>query len=77
MCEVYGKLRGKRRTQMGLLAAGLLSFSNFLCIGLNAQMSGGVLSGTVMDASQAAIPRSVGKFDLVEMIAESMFVRGW
>ena len=56
MGEVYGKLRGKRRTEMVFLAAGLLAFSNVLCIGLNAQVSGGVLSGTVVDASQAAIP---------------------
>ncbi|PYR95812.1 MAG: TonB-dependent receptor, partial [Acidobacteria bacterium] len=41
---------------MALLAAGVLAFSSVLCIGLNAQVSGGVLSGTVMDASQAAIP---------------------
>jgi len=41
---------------MVFLVAGLLAFSSVLCVGLNAQVSGGVLSGTVMDASQAAIP---------------------
>src|SRR2546426_9009698 len=48
-CNVHG-------TQMVLLVAGLLAFFNLLSIGLNAQVSGGVLSGTVTDASQAAIP---------------------
>ena len=41
---------------MVFLVAALLAFSSVLCVGLNAQVSGGVLSGTVMDASQAAIP---------------------
>src|SRR5881296_499997 len=41
---------------MVFLVAGLLAFLNLLSIGLNAQVSGGVLSGTVTDASQAAIP---------------------
>src|SRR5437016_8821797 len=49
-------LRVRHGTEMALLAAGVLAFSSVLCIGLNAQVSGGVLSGTVMDASQAAIP---------------------
>ncbi len=41
---------------MVFLVAGLLAFPSVLCVGLNAQVSGGVLSGTVMDGSQAAIP---------------------
>jgi len=41
---------------MVFLVAGLLAFFNLFSIGLNAQVSGGVLSGTVTDASQAAIP---------------------
>src|SRR6266568_6544020 len=58
MSSVYRvrNLRGKHGTEMAVLAAGVLAFSSVLCIGLNAQASGGVLSGTVMDASQAAIP---------------------
>src|SRR5438034_3517608 len=58
MSSVYRirNLRGRHGTAMALLAAGVLAFSSVLCIGLNAQVSGGVLSGTVMDASQAAIP---------------------
>src|SRR5437870_1894704 len=58
MSSVYRvrNLRGRHGTEMALLAAGVLAFSSVLCIGLNAQVSGGVLSGTVMDASQAAIP---------------------
>src|SRR2546425_2977335 len=36
--------------------AALLAFSNLLCVSLNAQISGGSLSGTVTDTSQAAIP---------------------
>src|SRR5262245_65156578 len=39
-----------------VLVAGLLVFSNILCASLNAQVSGGSLSGTVTDSSQAAIP---------------------
>src|SRR2546422_1375282 len=46
----------RRGACMVFLVAGLLAFSSVLCVGLNAQVSGGVLSGTVMDASQAAIP---------------------
>src|SRR5262249_57270081 len=46
---------GKRRSELVILV-GLLAFFSVLRIGLNAQVSGGVLSGTVMDASQAAIP---------------------
>src|SRR2546428_10254653 len=34
----------------------LLAFSDLLCAGLNAQVSGSILSGTVVDVSQAAIP---------------------
>src|SRR6266566_3732777 len=58
MSSVYRvrNLRGRHGTEMALLAAGVLAFSSVLCLGLNAQVSGGVLSGTVMDASQAAIP---------------------
>src|SRR5215831_9609924 len=41
---------------MIFLVAGLLAFSNILCMSLNAQISGGSLSGTVTDTSQAAIP---------------------
>src|SRR2546425_1612389 len=36
--------------------AALLAFSNLLCVSFNAQVSGGSLSGTVTDTSQAAIP---------------------
>src|SRR5437870_13862883 len=36
--------------------AALLAFSNLLCVSFNAQVSGGSLSGTVTDSSQAAIP---------------------
>src|SRR5947208_989968 len=58
MSSVYRirNLRGRHGTAMALLAAGVLAFSSVLCIGLNAQVSGGVQFGTVMDASQAAIP---------------------
>jgi hypothetical protein len=38
------------------LVTGLLTFSNPLCIGLTGQISGGVLSGKVVDVSQAVIP---------------------
>src|SRR5262245_33075923 len=41
---------------MIFLVAGVLAFSNILCVSLNAQVSGGSLSGTVTDTSQAAIP---------------------
>ena len=41
---------------MVFLAAGLLAFSSVLCPGLNAQVSGGIVSGTVLDAAEAAIP---------------------
>src|SRR5262245_24054534 len=40
------------------LVAGLLAISNVFCIELNAQASGGVVSGTVVDASRAAIPNA-------------------
>src|SRR5215475_15462706 len=43
---------------MIFLVAGLLAFSNILCMSLNAQISGGSLSGTVTDTSQAAIPNA-------------------
>src|SRR3989441_6428667 len=56
VCKVQGKPPGKRRTEMVCLVAGLLAFLNLLSSALNAQVSGGVLSGTVTDASQAAIP---------------------
>src|SRR3989475_9787442 len=58
MSRVYRvrSLRGRHGTEMALLAAGVLAFSSVLCVGLNAQVSAGFLSGTVMDASQAAIP---------------------
>src|SRR5207244_10166453 len=46
------------RTDMIFLVAGLLTFSNLLCVSLNAQVSGGSLSGTVTDTSQAAIPNA-------------------
>src|SRR5437899_7430647 len=36
--------------------AALLAFSNLLCVSLSAQVSGGSLSGTVTDTSQAPIP---------------------
>jgi hypothetical protein len=52
----HARLRGKLRTEMAFLFALLLAFSSVLCIGLNAQVSGATLSGTVVDASQAAIP---------------------
>src|SRR5437870_9965880 len=45
-----------RSHEMVFLLASLIAFSNVLCVGLNAQGSGGVLSGTVVDASRAAIP---------------------
>src|SRR5215470_406119 len=48
--------RPTRRTDMVFLLARLLAFSNILCVSLNAQISGGSLSGTVTDTSQAAIP---------------------
>jgi len=44
------------RTDMIFLVASLLAFCNLLCVSLNAQVSGGSLSGTVTDTSQAAIP---------------------
>ena len=34
----------------------LLAFSNLVCVSLNAQVSGGSISGTVMDTAQAVIP---------------------
>src|SRR5213593_4089488 len=43
---------------MIFLVAGLLAFSNVLCLSLNAQVSGGSLSGNVTDSSQAAIPNA-------------------
>src|SRR6267378_7283370 len=44
------------RRDMIFVVAGLLAFSNLLCVSLNAQVSGGSLSGTVTDTSHAAIP---------------------
>src|SRR5438876_2355148 len=44
------------RPDMIFLVAALLAFSNLLCASFNAQFSGGSLSGTVTDSSQAAIP---------------------
>src|SRR5260370_42592870 len=44
------------RLQRGFRAAGLWAFSALVCVSLNAQVSGGSLSGTVTDTSQAAIP---------------------
>jgi len=41
---------------MIFLIAGLLAFCNLLSPSLSAQVSGGTLSGTVTDASRAAIP---------------------
>src|SRR2546428_7163397 len=41
---------------MIFLVASLLAFSNLLCVSLSAQVSGGSLSGTVTDTSQAPIP---------------------
>src|SRR2546422_776541 len=43
---------------MILLLAVLLAFSNSFCVSLNAQMSGGSLSGTVTDNARAAIPNA-------------------
>src|SRR5438046_2251683 len=43
---------------MVFLIAGLLAFSNVLYVGLSPQVSDGVLSGTVTDASRAAIPNA-------------------
>jgi Carboxypeptidase regulatory-like domain/TonB dependent receptor len=43
---------------MLFLVAGLLAFFNILSMSLNAQVSGGSLSGTVTDTSQAAIPNA-------------------
>ncbi|PYS25468.1 MAG: hypothetical protein DMG11_22795, partial [Acidobacteria bacterium] len=43
-------------TPMIFLIAGLLAFCNLLSPSLSAQVSGGTLSGTVTDASRAAIP---------------------
>src|SRR2546425_7370923 len=40
------------------LVAGLLAFSNILCLSLNAQVSGGSLSGTLTDGLRAAIPNA-------------------
>src|SRR2546425_3602748 len=40
------------------LVAGLLAFSNILCLSLNAQVSGGSLSGTLTDTARAAIPNA-------------------
>ena len=51
-------LRPTRRTDMIFIVAGLLAFSNLLGATLNAQVSGGALSGIVTDASQAAIPNA-------------------
>src|SRR5207302_180755 len=48
--------RPKDSSHMIFLVAGLLAFSNLLCVSLNAQVSGGSLSGTVTDSSRAAIP---------------------
>src|SRR5215510_9315488 len=56
LCEVYGKLPGRRRAEMVFLVAALLAFLNVLCIGVHAQVSGCNLSATVVDASRAAIP---------------------
>src|SRR5215831_18609502 len=50
--------RPTRRTDMVFLLARLLAFSNILCVSLNAQVSGGTLSGTVTDTTQAAIPNA-------------------
>src|SRR2546427_5649869 len=41
---------------MIFVVVALLAFSNLFCASLNAQVSGGSLSGTVTDTSQAAIP---------------------
>src|SRR5438552_1680598 len=43
-------------TSCAFLITVLLAFSDLLCAGLNAQVSGSILSGTVVDVSQAAIP---------------------
>src|SRR5262245_4464294 len=56
VCKVYGKLRRKRRTEIVLLVTSLLAFSTLPGARLTAQVSGGSLSGTVTDASQAAVP---------------------
>src|SRR6266705_3589077 len=61
------KSRRKRDVEQGMpamtpttscvfLITVLLAFSDLLCAGLNAQASGSILSGTVVDVSQAAIP---------------------
>ena len=43
-------------TSRAFLITVLLAFSDLLCAGLNAQVSDSILSGTVVDVSQAAIP---------------------
>jgi len=43
--------RPTRRTDMIFLLAGLLAFSNILCVNLNAQVSGGSIFGTLTDTS--------------------------
>src|SRR5947207_4573757 len=43
-------------TSCAFLITVLLAFSDLLCAGRNAQVSGSILSGTVVDVSQAAIP---------------------
>jgi hypothetical protein len=50
--------RPTRRVYIVFLVAGLLAFSNSLCMSLHAQVSGGSLSGTVTDSSQAAVPNA-------------------
>src|SRR5262245_7617158 len=51
-----GKPRGKHCAEMFFLVAAVLAFSNAFGLCLSAQVSGGIVSGAVMDASREAIP---------------------
>src|SRR5437016_1834310 len=50
------QMKSADKVSLIFLVASLLASSNLLCVSLNAQVSGGSLSGTVTDTSQAAIP---------------------
>src|SRR5437762_3413684 len=47
----------KRCIEMIFLVAGLLSVSNVVYIALNPQVSGGAVSGSVVDGGRASIPK--------------------